>query len=97
MVDVQKYSRINKGFNYTLTSINNILKYTLGTPLNKTEEQLTEAFEKLFEGYIPQKQVDRGTEFYNSSARNLLDRKLIIRIQHFLRKRRQSVNVEVVH
>lgn len=80
LVDMQKYSRMNEGFNYILTVIDNVSKYAWALPLKtKTGEELSKAFKKIFqEGRIPQKiHVDQGTEFYNASVKNLLAEKSI--------------------
>ena len=75
LVDMQKYSRVNKGYNFLLTVIDNVSKFAWGIPLkNKSRPELKNAFKNLFrEGRVPQKlHVDKGTEFYNQHIRALL-------------------------
>lgn len=76
LVDMQKYSRINKGYNFLLTVIDNVSKYAWGIPLkNKTGSELSKALKNLFdEGRVPKNlHVDKGTEFYNQHVKRLLE------------------------
>lgn len=75
LVDMQKYSKINKGYNYLLTVIDNVSKYAWAIPLkNKTGVELAKNFKELFKkGRIPKNlHVDQGTEFYNQHVKRLL-------------------------
>lgn len=75
LVDMQKYSTVNKGFHFLLTVIDNVSKYAWGIPLkNKSGSELTKALKALFKkGRIPKNlQVDNGTEFYNKEVKALL-------------------------
>lgn len=75
LIDMQNYSRFNKGFNYMLTVIDNVSKFAWAIPLkNKSGSELTSALSKLFKnGRIPKNiHVDRGTEFYNAKVKQLL-------------------------
>ena len=76
LVDLQKYSTVNKGYNFLLTVIDNVSKYAWAIPLkNKTGMQLTSALKELFEkGRTPKNlHVDSGTEFYNRQVKSLLE------------------------
>lgn len=55
LVDMQKYYRVNNGYNFLLTVIDNMSKYAWGIPLkNKTGEELAKALKNLFKkGRIP--------------------------------------------
>lgn len=72
LVDMRKYSRSNRGYNYLLTVIDNLSKYVWGIPLkNKFGTELTKALKNLFKkGRIPKNlHVDNGTEFYNNQVK----------------------------
>ena len=76
LVDMQTYSRDNKGYNFLLTVIDNVSKYAWAVPLkNKTGVEVTKALKSIFaKGRIPRKlHVDQGTEFYNANCKTLLD------------------------
>ena len=75
LVDMQNYSRVNKGYNYLLTVIDNISKYAWVLPLkNKSGKELHAAFSELFKmGRIRKNlHVDQGLEFYNADVKRLL-------------------------
>ena len=76
LVDMQKYSRLNKGFRYILTCIDVFSKYSWAIPvLKKTSAHVTEAFKKILieSGRCPKKlQFDEGKEFLNREFKNLL-------------------------
>lgn len=75
LVDMQKYSKLNKGYRYLLTVIDNLSKYAWAIPLkNKSGLELKNALDKLFnKGRQPKHlHVDQGTEFYNYQVKNLL-------------------------
>ena len=67
LVDMQQYSKENRGFKYILTIIDVFSKYAYAIPIkNKQGTIIKEAFSKIFKNQYPLKlQVDRGTEFYN--------------------------------
>ena len=76
LVDMQKYSTVNKGYNFLLTVIDNVSKYAWGIPLkNKTGVELAKALKELFKkGRVPKNlHVDKGTEFYNRQVKTLLE------------------------
>lgn len=100
LVDMQKYSRYNKGFNFLLTVIDNVSKYAWGLPLkNKTGKELQKAFEFLFkQGRIPVNlHVDQGTEFYNVNVKTLLDLHHINLYSTFSEKKHQLLRDLIVH
>ena len=76
LVDMQKYSTVNKGYNFLLTVIDNVSKYAWGIPLkNKTGAELAKSLKELFKtGRVPKNlHVDKGTEFYNRQVKTLLE------------------------
>ena len=78
LVDMQKFSKENKGFKYILTVIDVFSKYAWAEPLkSKQGEDICKAFQKIFNSKrIPQKlHVDQGTEFYNARFKSLLKAK----------------------
>ena len=75
LVDMRKYSRVNKGFTFLLTVIDIVSKYAWAIPLkNKEGLTLKKSLQDLFKrGRVPKNlQVDKGTEFYNKNVKNLL-------------------------
>ena len=75
LVDMQNYFKVNKGYNYLLTVIDNVSKYVWTVALKrKTGDELCSAFTKIFiTGRKPKNlHVDNGTEFYNSKFKKLL-------------------------
>ena len=68
LVDLQKFSKLNKGFKYLLTCIDVFSKHAWVRPL-KTKEgnSVLNAFKEILkEGRVPQKiQTDEGKEFLN--------------------------------
>ena len=80
LVDMQAYSRVNKGYNFLLTVIDNFSKYAWAIPLkNKTGTETTKAFKTLFnEGRVPKNlHVDDGKEFFNSHCKALMESRKI--------------------
>lgn len=79
LVDMQKYKSQNKNFNYILTVIDIFSKFAWAIPIkNKTGDNITRAFEKLFKDRTPTKMhSDKGLEFINKSTQNLFKRKNI--------------------
>lgn len=74
LIDVQKYSRMNKGIKYILVVIDIFSKYAWAYPLrDKTGRTVASAFESLFQQHHPHKLwVDRGSEFYNPPMTRIL-------------------------
>ena len=75
LVDMKKYSKLNGGYKYLLTVIDNVSKFAWAIPLKtKNGIELQRAFEELFQqGRVPPNlHVDQGTEFYNHRVKNVL-------------------------
>ena len=75
LVDMKKYSQVNKGFTFLLTVIDIVSKYAWAIPLkNKEGLTLKKVFKDLLEkGRVPVNlEVDKGTEFYNKHVKSLL-------------------------
>ena len=80
LVDMQKVSRVNKGFKYILTVIDCFSRYAFAEPVkNKNGNEIKRAFEKIFQNNKPFKlQTDRGKEFMNNVLQNYLKENNII-------------------
>ena len=77
LVEMQKFSKWNKGIKYLLMVIDVFSKYGWIVPLkDKKAETVTLAFTKIFkEGRIPKfLWTDKGSEFYNRHMKALLDK-----------------------
>ena len=77
LVEMQKFSKWNKGIKYLLTVIDVFSKYGWIIPLkDKKAETVTLAFKIIFKsGRIPKfLWTDKGSEFYNKHLRALLDK-----------------------
>ena len=75
VVDMKKYSQLNKGFSFLVTVIDIVSKYAWAIPLkNKEGLTLKKSLQDLFkQGRVPiNLQVDKGTEFYNKNVKSLL-------------------------
>lgn len=75
LVDLKMYSKVNNGYTFLLTVIDNVSKFAWAIPLKKKSGIcLKEALGKIFkEGRIPKNlQVDQGSEFYNKDVESLL-------------------------
>lgn len=76
LVEMQQYSRQNKGMRYILTVIDIFSRYAFARPLpNKTPKEIVKAFKSIFnsEKRVPKLiQTDQGTEFENRIVRNYL-------------------------
>ena len=81
LVDMQYYSRTNKGFKYLLMIIDVFSKYGWAIPLkNKTSAEVVRAFTELWNsGQKPPKYLwtDKGKEFDNREFRKLLEEKKV--------------------
>ena len=79
LVDMQSYSRTNKGFKYILMIIDVFSKYGWAIPLkNKTAAEIVRAFTELWNSgeKVPKYLwTDKGREFDNKLFRALLDKK----------------------
>lgn len=75
LVDMKKYSQVNRGFTFLLTVIDIVSKYAWAIPLkNKEGLTLKKVLNDLLKkGRVPiNLQVDKGTEFYNKHVKSLL-------------------------
>ena len=76
LVDMQSFSRTNKGYKYILMIIDVFSKYGWAVPLRtKTGAEVTRAFAELWKHHQkpPQKLwTDKGKEFYNKPMKDLL-------------------------
>ena len=77
LVDMQSFSRSNKGFNYILMIIDGFSKYGWAIPLKtKTGPEVMKAFQSLWRTQKPPQKLwtDKGKEFYNKSMKELLEK-----------------------
>lgn len=77
LVEMNKYSNKNKGYNYILTIICVFSKYAWAVPVkHKTGKEVTSAMASVFkQGRIPRNiQSDMGKEFFNSEFTALMKR-----------------------
>ena len=74
LIDMQAFSRYNKGIKYLLTIIDVFSKYGWIVPLKqKNGIAVASALEKVFKERKPEKLwVDKGKEFYNKDVRKLI-------------------------
>ena len=94
LVDMKKHSKLNSGYKYLLTVIDNVSKYAWAIPLkNKSGLELEKAFKGLFEqGRVPRNlHVDQGTEFYNYRVKNLLHSHNVYLYSTFSEKKASTV------
>ena len=76
LVDMQPFSRDNKGIKYLLTVIDVFSKYGWIIPLKtKTGSEVADAFRTLFANNKPPAKLwtDKGTEFYNVNVKKVLN------------------------
>ena len=77
LVDMQAFSKSNKGYKYILMIIDVFSKFGWAIPLkNKSAKEVTKAFADLWEKQKPPEKlwVDKATEFYNRSMKALLEK-----------------------
>lgn len=76
LVEMQHYSRENKGYRYILTVIDIFSRFAYALPLkNKTGIEVANALDMLFQKQAPKfLQCDRGLEFYNIHVRRVLEK-----------------------
>lgn len=76
LVDMQSFSRQNKGYKYILMIIDVFSKYGWAVPLkSKTGINVANALKKLFKERIPTKiWFDKGKEIYNKHVNELLEK-----------------------
>ena len=74
LIDMQAFSKYNKGVKYLLTIIDVFSKYGWIVPLKqKTGIAVASALEKVFKERKPEKLwVDKGKEFYNKDVQKLI-------------------------
>ena len=74
LVDMQPYSRWNKGYKYLLTVLDVFSKYAWVVPIkDKNGETITNAFKVIINKRKPTYLwTDKGTEFYNSTFKDFL-------------------------
>ena len=80
LVEMQQFSKWNKGYRYLLMVLDVFSKYGWIVPLkDKKGETVAEAFKKIFkEGRKPQYLwTDKGKEYYNKHVKELLDKNKI--------------------
>ena len=80
LVDMQAFSRSNKGYKYILMIIDVFSKYGWAIPLKtKTGIEVEKAFADLWKKQKPPKKLwtDKGTEFYNKPLSALLKKKKV--------------------
>ena len=79
LIEMQKFSRENKGYRYILCVINCLSKYAYAEPLtDKRGVTVTKAMEKILEHCkLDNLQTDMGSEYLNASFKNLMKRKNI--------------------
>ena len=75
LVEMQKFSKLNKGYRYLLTCIDIFSKFAWVIPLkDKKGITIKNALEKIFNKRKPKfLWTDRGTEFYNKQVQDLLN------------------------
>ena len=76
LVEMQKFSKINKGYRYLLTCIDIFSKYAFVIPLkDKKGVTIKNALEKIFKKRKPKfLWTDNGEEFYNNQVNDLLEK-----------------------
>ena len=75
LVDMQVFSKFNRGVKYLLAVIDVFSKYGWLIPLkDKTGKSVASALETIFKERKPEKMwVDKGKEFYNKHVKDLID------------------------
>lgn len=79
LVDMQEYSKVNKGYKYILLIIDTYSKFAWAVPVkNKTGKEIASAFEQLLQtgtNRCPDNlQTDHGGEFYNQYFKTVMKR-----------------------
>lgn len=75
LIDLQNYSKFNKGYKYILTIIDAFSKFAWVAPLkSKAKNDVKNAMEEILKNNNTPKnlQTDMGKEFYNSEFKNLM-------------------------
>ena len=77
LLDMQSFSKSNKGFKYILMIIDVFCKYGWSILMKtKTGSEVTKSFRDLWKAQKPSKKLctDKGKEFYNKSTKELLEK-----------------------
>ena len=77
LIDMQSFSRSNKGFKYILMIIDVFSKYRWAIPLKtKNGSEVMKAFQSLWKTQKPPQKLwtDEGKDFYNKSMKELLEK-----------------------
>ena len=75
LMDMQRFSRVNRGFKYILVVLDVFSRFAWARPLKtKTGKEMAAALREIFQqGRIPAKLwTDKGTEFWNKNVRYVL-------------------------
>ena len=82
LIDMQKYSKFNNGYNYILTVIDVFSRFAWVRPIKqKTGHQMVTALKVIFEQQRCRAiQTDKGREFFNKNVKNLFKK---FSIHHF--------------
>ena len=75
LVDMQAFSKFNRGVKYLLVVIDIFSKYGWLIPLkDKTDKSVASALKTIFKEWKPEKMwVDKGKEFYNKDVKDLIE------------------------
>lgn len=75
LVDMSQFSKLNKGFKYIMTIINCFSKFALAVPLkSKSKTEVATALRPIFTNHkMKHFQTDKGTEFFNSDVRSIVN------------------------
>ena len=94
LVDMQSFSRSNKGFKYILMIIDVFSKYGWAIPLKtKTGPEVTKAFRDLWKMQKPPQKLwtDKGKEFYNKLMKDLLEKN---NVQLYSTENEENISVQ---
>jgi len=74
LVEMQPYSKTNKGYKYIMTMINCLSKFAFAVPLkNKSGEEVARALEPILAKHkMKNFQTDQGTEWFNKHVNKLM-------------------------
>lgn len=74
LVEMQEFSRVNRGYRYILNVIDSFSKYAWSVPLkSKTARDVAKAFKLILKQRVPGSvRTDKGKEFLNASLQNVL-------------------------
>jgi transposase InsO family protein len=94
LIDIQKLSKENGGYNYILTLIDVFSKYAFAVPImRKTAAQMSKALNTILQSYRPSNlQTDEGTEFTNVQVQRLLKDHLV----HFYLAKNERIKCAVI-